>query len=64
MKVFEKIAFSLVTLFGSMCFAVVVYGSSPHAHEAVHEIMQVSKELPAATCALSPIDTCMMSWLN
>jgi hypothetical protein len=64
MKVFEKIAFSLVTLFGSMCFAVVVYGSSPRAHDAVREVMQVGQELPAATCALSPLDICMMSWLN
>ncbi|MEA3118829.1 MAG: hypothetical protein QOI13_2099 [Paraburkholderia sp.] len=64
MKVFEKIAFSLVTLFGLMCFAVVVYGSSPYARDAVHEVVQAGGEMPAATCALSPVDTCMMYWLN
>ncbi len=56
MKDLEKIAFSLVTLFGLMCFAVVVYGSSPDVRDVVHEAMQDGSELPAATCALSPGD--------
>jgi hypothetical protein len=62
MKVFEKIAFSLVILFGLMCFAVVVYGHSPDARDLVQEAMQ--SEWLTATCAQSPIDTCTTYLLN
>jgi hypothetical protein len=64
MKAFEKVAFSLVTLFGLSCFAVVVYGSSPDTRDAVHEVMRVSSTLPASTCSMSPADPCTMYWLN
>jgi hypothetical protein len=63
MKAFEKIAFSLVTVFGLMCFAVVVYGSSPEARDAVHEIVQAGSALPAATCSMNPADPCTMQGL-
>jgi hypothetical protein len=64
MKAFEKIAFSLVTLFGLMCFAVVVYGSSPDARDALHEVVHASSALPGATCSMNPTDPCTMYWLN
>ncbi len=64
MKTFEKIAFSLVTMFGLMCFAVVVYGSSPDARDAVHEVIRAGKTWPAAGCSMSPSDPCTMYWLN
>ncbi|PMS33281.1 hypothetical protein B0G57_120100 [Trinickia symbiotica] len=64
MKTFEKIAFSLVTMFGLMCFAVVVYGSSPDARDAVHEVIHASENWPASSCSMSPTDPCTMYWLN
>lgn len=64
MKVFEKIAFSLVTMFGLMCFAVVVYGRSPDARDAVHAVMQAGRVWPADNCSMAPTDPCMMFWLD
>jgi hypothetical protein len=62
MKVFERIAFSLVTMFGLMCFAVVVYGSSPDARDAVHDVIQASRQ--STTCSMNAFDPCTMYWLN
>jgi hypothetical protein len=62
MKAFEKFAFSLVTLFGLMCFAVVVYGSSPDARDAVHEVIQAGSA--TTNCTMSPMNPCTMYWLN
>ncbi|GLU33710.1 hypothetical protein WKR88_03305 [Trinickia caryophylli] len=64
MKAFEKVAFSLVTLFGLMCFAVVVYGRSPGAREAVHEVVQASSTWPMNACSMKPDDPCTIYWLN
>lgn len=62
-QVIEQIAFSLVVLFGLMCFAVVVYGYSPDARQAVHAAMQASSQLPMA-CPTSPTDTCVAYLVN
>jgi hypothetical protein len=64
MKAFERIAFSLVTLFGASCFAVVVYGSSPETRDAVHEVMQAGSVLPGGNCSMTASDPCTMYWLN
>jgi hypothetical protein len=64
MKTFEKFAFSLVTLFGLMCFSVVVYGSNPGVRDAVHEVMQARSTFPTSACSMSPTDPCTMYWLN
>jgi hypothetical protein len=64
MKAFERIAFSLVTLFGLTCFAVVVYGSSAEAREVVHEVVHAGSSLPVASCSMNVNDPCPMVWLN
>jgi hypothetical protein len=51
-------------MFGLMCFAVVVYGSSPDARDAVHEVIHASENWPASSCSMSPTDPCTMYWLN
>jgi hypothetical protein len=62
-QVLEQLAFSLVTLFGLMCFAVVVYGYSPDARSAVHAAMQASSQFPVA-CTGNPSDTCVAYLVN
>ena len=64
MKAFEKFAFSVVTLFGLMCFAVVVYGRSPEARDAVHQIVQAGTVWPMGACSMAPDDPCTIYWLN
>lgn len=64
MKTFEKIAFSLVTLFGLMCFAVVVYGRSPVARDAIHHVVRAGAVWPMNVCSMAPGDPCTVAWLN